>query len=100
MIEKITSWLEEMEAFHKRDWDKYQLEHDWGAMKAYGRAKEKVQEVAKEYGKDTNVRSNLDIILDYLQFVRDNADREDFDNKDGWALADLIILATEYQKGE
>lgn len=51
-----------------------------------------VQEVAKEY------ESN--IILDFLQYVRDNADREEFNNEDGWALSDLIILATEYQKGE
>lgn len=55
-------------------------------------SKKIVQEVAKEYGNN--------IILDFLQFVRDNADREEFDNKDGWALSDLIILATEYQKGE
>ena len=54
-----------------------------------------VQEVAKEYCNN--------IILDFLQFVRDNADREEFDNEDGWALSDLITLATEfapYQKGE
>lgn len=58
MIEKILNWLTEMEAFHKRDWENYDNEHDWGAMCAYKRVKEKVQEVAKEYGKDTNVRSN------------------------------------------
>lgn len=44
--------------------------------------------------------SKQDIILDFLQFVSDNADREEFDFGDGWALSDLIILATEYQKGE
>ena len=44
--------------------------------------------------------SKQDIILDFLQFVSDNADREEFGFVDGWALSDLIILATEYQKGE
>lgn len=37
-----------------------------------------------------------EIIIDYLQFVRDNADRAEFDNEDGWSLSDLIILASEY----
>lgn len=57
MIEQILNWLTEMETFHKRDWDNYQLEHDWGAMCAYKRAKEKVQEVAKEYA--AVVKENL-----------------------------------------
>ena len=35
-------------------------------------------------------------ILDFLQFVRDNAGREELNNKDGWALSDLIILAEEF----
>ena len=94
MIEKI---LERLEVYLERDRTKMAesenedaVNYHYARVAALENAKEIVQEVAKEYGND--------IILDYLQFVRDNADR--FDNEDGWSLSDLIILATEYQKGE
>ena len=103
MMEKILERLEEEEV----KWvEIYRQLHNAGRIDSYadGRsdgateAIEIVQEVAKEYSKDTNVRSKLHTILDYLQFVRDNADK--YDSEDGWELSDLIILATEYQKGE
>ena len=58
MIEKIISRLENRKNFCERDWENYHIEHDFGAMLAYQTAIDIVQEVAKEYGKDTNVRSN------------------------------------------
>ena len=56
MIEKI---LERLEALKEDAYDKW----DGGAShRAYTKAIEVVQEVAKEYGKDTNVRSNEEVI--------------------------------------
>lgn len=46
---------------------------------------------------EAEIRANA--IEEFLQFVYDNANREEFDNKDGWALSDLIILSEEFKNG-
>lgn len=50
-----------------------------------------INELAEEY-KDIN------IITDFLQYVRDNADNYDADN--GWDLADLIDLSIKFCNAE
>ena len=38
------------------------------------------------------------IITDFLQFVCDNANNEEYANENGWAMSDLIDLELEYFK--
>ena len=66
MIEKILERLEEEREIAYADFDKYASDYELDLEDTYddffhkglARAKAIVQEVAKEYGKDTNVRSN------------------------------------------
>lgn len=48
-----------------------------------------VNELAEEY-------KNTNIITDFLQYARDNADN--YDTNDGWSLADLIDLSIKYSQ--
>lgn len=48
-----------------------------------------VKEIAEEY-------KNTNIITDFLQYARDNADN--YDTNEGWALADLIDLSIKYSQ--
>ena len=50
-------------------------------------AKNIVNELAEEY-------KNTDIITDFLQYARDNADN--YDTNEGWSLADLIDLSIKF----
>ena len=54
-----------------------------------------VNETADEC-RETTVSYKNDIITDFLQYLRDNANNYDYDTNEGWALSDLIILADEY----
>ena len=56
-------------------------------VKAYDEVLSIVNQLAEEY-KDIN------IITDFLQYVRDNADNYDVDN--GWDLSDLIDLSIKF----
>ena len=65
MIEKI---LERLEAEADKSYNAYTvgfISDDRAEYDAYTHAIEIVQEVAKEYGKDTNVRSNADRIRSF-----------------------------------
>jgi hypothetical protein len=48
-----------------------------------------VNELAEEY-------KNTNIITDFLQYARDNADN--YDTNEGWSLADLIDLSIKYSE--
>lgn len=48
-----------------------------------------VKEIAEEY-------KNTNIITEFLQYARDNADN--YDTNEGWSLADLIDLSIKYSE--
>lgn len=52
-------------------------------------AKNIVNELAEKY-------KNTNIITDFLQYARDNADN--YDTNEGWSLADLIDLSIKYSE--
>lgn len=52
-----------------------------------------VNQLAEEY-KDINT------ITDFLQYVRNNADNPNYENDNGWSLADLIDLSIKFCKAE
>lgn len=67
MIEKILERLEERRLEYEKVSENLSFEFPQrmyykGVMRGYEYSKDVVQEVAKEYGKDTNVRSNADKI--------------------------------------
>lgn len=53
----------------------------------YGEVMRIVNELAEEY-------KNANIITDFLQYARDNADN--YDTNEGWSLADLIDLSIKF----
>ena len=50
--------------------------------------------IAKLDGHDKEIRAMA--ISDFLQFVYDNANNEEYANEDGWAMSDLIDLECKY----
>ncbi len=136
MIEKILERLEEEKDDAYADFEVYVLarnlrldtEYDDFFHRGLARAKEIVQEVAKEYGKDTNVRSNgwipcserlpelntrvMCFTVDETYVIAEygGSDSHYLDSKDvwfsdnGWYRKDDIIawqpLPAPYQKGE
>ena len=56
-------------------------------LNAYKNAIEIVNELATEY-------KNTNIITNFLQYARDNADN--YDTNEGWSLADLIDLSIKF----
>lgn len=58
-------------------------------------ATEIVNRIANEC-RETTISHKQELITDFLQYVRDNAGKFDYDANEGWALSDLIILSDEY----
>ena len=52
----------------------------------------------KPWYRVTEAEIRYKAITDFLQFVCDNANNEEYDNEDGWAMSDLIDLELEYFK--
>ena len=80
-IEKLIGRLEEYPH------GKYEDEYGKGFSNGINVAIEEVNELAEEY-------KNTDIITDFLQYARDNADN--YDTNEGWSLADLIDLSIKF----
>jgi hypothetical protein len=100
-IEKLIAKLEEIptknkcsECPHKQKCDEIeamdkdeQIDLCGATIKAL--AIDAVKEIAEEY-------KNTNIITDFLQYARDNADN--YDTNEGWSLADLIDLSIKYSE--
>ena len=80
-IEKLIGRLEEYPH------GKYEDEYGKGFSNGINVAIEEVNELAEEY-------KNANIITDFLQYARDNADN--YDTNEGWSLADLIDLSIKF----
>ena len=69
-------------------------------MDEYGMIDIKIQEVFVEIRNLINQveaeYKDINIITDYLQYVRDNADN--YDTENGWSLADLIDLSIKFSE--
>ena len=90
MINRI---LERLEEERKIERETFNDEFSKGVQLGYAEARKIVQEVAKEYGKDTNVRSNADRIramsdeelAEYLSsLIRSTKVFEYFDDIESW----------------
>lgn len=82
-IEKLIGRLEEYPH------GKYEDEYGKGFSAGINASIEEVNELAEEY-------KNANIITDFLQYARDNADN--YDTNEGWSLADLIDLSIKYSE--
>lgn len=99
-IEKLNSRLEEerkrytdnidfLEETQKYEDRRIAVAKSQGYSGAYFNSIEIVNQLAEEY-------KNTNIITDFLQYARDNADN--YDTNEGWSLADLIDLSIKYSQ--
>lgn len=55
-----------------------------------------VSEVKKVVNQLVEEYKSINFTTDFLQYVNDNEDNPDYDNDNGWSLADLIDLSIKF----
>lgn len=85
IFEKIREKINELTKIAFSD----EFERGWASC--VGASLHAINQVEAEYK-----NKNVNIITDYLQYVRDNADN--YDTENGWSLADLIDLSIKFSE--
>lgn len=99
-MKEIFDWMREQMLKRKSAWeedsitDKVSAEKHIGTWNVALRILEKAETKWKEKCRETNV------ITSFLQYVRDNSDNPEYDNENGWSLADLIDLSIKFSNAK